>query len=185
MPSAVVWIAHLALIGWWAVVSSSAAVLVLDLLRRWNARSTLAGYWQWLPRRAVICLPPGKAALFLGVQLAATGLYLGSSFAHDTRIDFFRRQVLTSRNIAGGRVASFAMGGLNYQIEHHLFPNMPRPNLRKARPIIQRFCQDSSITYNQVTILRAWAIVAGCLDTVGLAARDPFQCSMVTALRPR
>jgi len=45
MPSAVVWIAHLALIGW-AVVSSSAAVLVLDLLRRWNARSTLAGHWQ-------------------------------------------------------------------------------------------------------------------------------------------
>ena len=103
-------------------------------------------------------LPPtGQSALFLGVQLAATGLYLGSSFAashigmpvlaHDTRIDFFRRQVLTSRNIAGGRVASFAMGGLNYQIEHHLFPNMPRPNLRKARPIVQRFCQDSSITY--------------------------------------
>ena len=57
--------------------------------------------------------------------------------------------------------------------------------LRKTRPIIQRFCQDSSITYQRVTILRAWAIVAGYLNTVGLAARDPFRCPMVTALRPR
>ena len=39
--------------------------------------------------------------------------------------------------------------------------------------------------YQQVTILRAWAIVAGYLNTVGLAARDPFRCPMVTALRPR
>ena len=66
-----------------------------------------------------------------------------------------------------------------------LFLNMPRPNLGKARPMIQQFCPDPSIAYQQVTILRAWATAAGYLNTVGRAARDPFRCPLVTALRPR
>ena len=49
------------------------------------------------------------------------------SRAPDDRLDFLRRQVLTSRNVRGGRFTDFALGGLNYQIEHHLFPSMPRP----------------------------------------------------------
>ncbi len=44
------------------------------------------------------------------------------------KLDFLRRQVLMSRNVRGGVIADFAMGGLNYQIEHHLFPSMPRPD---------------------------------------------------------
>ena len=55
----------------------------------------------------------------------------------DARVDFLRRQVLMSRNIIGNRFTTFLMGGLNYQIEHHLFPSMPRPNLRRAQRIIQ------------------------------------------------
>ena len=133
-----------------------------------------------------------RAAAFLGVQLALTGLYLGVSFAashigmpilpHDSRIDFFRRQVLTSRNIRGGRIASFAMGGLNYQIEHHLFPNMARPNLGRARTVVQQFCAGRDVTYHEVTIVRAWRIVVGYLNRVGLAARA-FQCPVTAALR--
>src|SRR5664280_2366208 len=38
------------------------------------------------------------------------------------KVDFLRRQVLMSRNISGGRITGYAMGSLNYQIEHHLFP---------------------------------------------------------------
>ena len=48
------------------------------------------------------------------------------------------RQVLTSRNIRGGPFTDAALGGLNYQIEHHLFPSMPRANLRRAQPVVQR-----------------------------------------------
>ena len=71
---------------------------------------------------------------FIGVQLAVFGLYMGSTFApnhkgmpllpRDSKVDFLRRQVLTSRNIKGNWVMDTFMGGLNYQIEHHLFPNM-------------------------------------------------------------
>ncbi len=160
--------------------------------RRWTELSMLLVRLGGYPALLFIVLSPGRAAAFLGVQLAVTGLYLGTAFAashigmailpHDSRIDFFRRQVLTSRNVSGGRVASFAMGGLNYQIEHHLFPNMPRPHLHRARPIVQNFCASNSIDYNEVTILRAWHIVATYLNKVGLSART-FACPMVSALR--
>lgn len=45
-----------------------------------------------------------------------------------------RRQVSASRNIRDGRLIDFVLGGPNYQIEHHLLPSMPRPNLRPWRP---------------------------------------------------
>ncbi len=162
------------------------------LKRRWTEAAMLVVRLGGYPALLFIFLSPGRAGAFLGVQLAVTGLYLGTAFAashigmpilpHDSRIDFLRRQVLTSRNVAGGRVASFAMGGLNYQIEHHLFPSMPRPNLSKMRPIVQNFCANNAIDYHEVTILRAWHIVATHLNKVGLSART-FQCPMVTAMR--
>ena len=45
----------------------------------------------------------------------------------------------TSRNVTGGWLTDTALGGLNYQIEHHLFPAMPTPNLRKAQPIVEAY----------------------------------------------
>jgi fatty acid desaturase len=38
-------------------------------------------------------------------------------------------------------------GGLNYQIEHHLFPTMPRPNLGKASHMVRRFCEEHDLPY--------------------------------------
>ena len=101
----------------------------------------------------VVALPPGKAAAFLGVQMGLFGLLLGGAFApnhtgmpivaHNEKIDFLRRQVLMSRNIRGGWPTHFALGGLNYQIEHHLFPSMPRSNLRRAQPIVRDYLRQS------------------------------------------
>ena len=61
----------------------------------------------------------------------------------------------------------------------------PRPTLRRVRPIVADFCREHEITYNEVTIFRAWSIVATYLNRVGLAAgRDPFVCPVVASLRP-
>jgi fatty acid desaturase len=141
----------------------------------------------------LIVLPPGKAAAFLGVQLGLYGLYLGCAFApnhtgmpivpRNMKIDFLRRQVLMSRNVTGGRFVHFALGGLNYQVEHHLFPNMPRPNLRRAQPLVHRHCQRYDIPYTATSLPASYGIVVRYLNNVGLSARNPFACPLAAQLR--
>ncbi|SFK19343.1 fatty acid desaturase [Cellulomonas sp. KH9] len=138
-------------------------------------------------------LPVGMALAFLGVQLGLFGVYMGASFAPNhkgmpvvpasAKMDFLRRQVLLSRNITGGRLVDWFMGGLNHQVEHHLFPSMPSPALRAARPVVQEFCESRGITYTQTTLLESYRIVVRYLNEVGLAARDPFQCPLVAEYR--
>ena len=138
-------------------------------------------------------LPVGMAFAFLGVQLGLFGLYMGAVFApnhkgmpivpKDARIDFLRRQVLMSRNVKGGRVVDEFMGGLNYQIEHHLFPNMARPHLRHVQPIVREFCASRGISYTETTMVKSYGIVIRYLNRVGLAARDPFQCPLTMEYR--
>ena len=133
-----------------------------------------------------LALPLGMAFAFLGVQLAVFGVYMGASFAPnhkgmpiiapDAKLDFFSKQVRTSRNISGGWWATALMGGLNYQVEHHLFPSMPRPHLARAREIVRDFCASHDVPYTETTLLRSYGIVIDYLNRVGLAARDPFDC---------
>ncbi|WP_373692940.1 fatty acid desaturase family protein [Agromyces silvae] len=138
-------------------------------------------------------MPFGMACAFLGVQLAVFGVYMGASFAPnhkgmpivpaDAKLDFFSKQVLTSRNISGGIWANALMGGLNYQIEHHLFPSMARPHLAKARQIVREHCRTTGTPYTETTLVRSYGIVIRYLNRVGLAARDPFDCPMVQRFR--
>ncbi|QWF79010.1 hypothetical protein HUW46_02411 [Amycolatopsis sp. CA-230715] len=115
---------------------------------------------------AFLLLSPMKALAFLAVQQAVFGFYMGCSFApnhkgmpifaREEKIDFLRRQVLTSRNIRGGVIADFLLGGLNYQIEHHLFPSMPRCNLKHAQHVVRDFCREHGISYYETSAIRSY-----------------------------
>lgn len=138
-------------------------------------------------------LSPGLAVAFLAVQLGVFGFNMGATFApnhkgmplvpRDLSVDFLRRQVLMSRNVRGGRLVDVAMGGLNYQIEHHLFPNMPLPGLRQAQPLVRRFCARRGVPYAETSVLGSWRIVVRHLNDVGAGAADPFQCPLAAQLR--
>jgi fatty acid desaturase len=129
----------------------------------------------------LLVLPPLQAVVFVLVQQGLFGLYLGCSFApnhkgmptltDEQELDFLRRQVLTSRNVRGSRLVDFLLGGLNYQIEHHLFPNMPRPNLRRAQPLIRAFCREHDIDYSEATMFGSYAEALRHLHTVGAPLR--------------
>lgn len=135
----------------------------------------------------------GLAIAFAVVHHAAFGIYNSSVFAsnhkgmpvidENTRMDFLREQVLTSRNVTGSKFIDFWCGGLNLQIEHHLFPTMPRNNLRKAQPIVEQFCKERGISYEATSLGMSYVKVLSHLNRVGssLRGRGP---KAVAAVRP-
>ncbi|WP_158895881.1 fatty acid desaturase family protein [Amycolatopsis anabasis] len=129
-----------------------------------------------------LVLSPLKAVLFIAVHQGLMGVYLGCSFApnhkgmpvlaKNEKLDYLRKQVLTSRNVTGGRWVDFLLGGLNYQIEHHLFPSMPRPNLRRAQVLVHDFCTRHGIDYAQCGLTQSYAWVLRHLHAVGAPLRQ-------------
>jgi fatty acid desaturase len=167
--------AHLHLASLKAVIRGghSRANLVEGLL----LLAHVAGYVTAL----VLVLSPLQAVAFIVVQQGLFGLYLGCAFAPNHKgmptltdadqLDFLRRQVLTSRNVRGSRLVDFLLGGLNYQIEHHLFPNMPRPNLRRAQPLVRAFCQHHGLPYTEASLVGSYAEAVRHLHRVGAPLR--------------
>jgi len=124
-------------------------------------------------------LGPLQALAFVVVHQALFGIYLGLTFAPnhkgmphpDGTEDFLRKQVLTSRNVRGGWLVDIALGGLNHQIEHHLFPAMPTPNLRKAQPIVQAYCAEIGVPYEVTGLIDSYAQAFRHLHDVGAELR--------------
>ncbi|MFJ4801431.1 fatty acid desaturase family protein [Streptomyces murinus] len=124
-----------------------------------------------------LVLSPGKAVAFLAVHQCLFGVYLGCTFAPnhkgmptlrgDERPDFLRRQVLTSRNVRGGPLTDVMLGGLNYQIEHHLFPSMPTPHLRRARTVVRAYCAEIGVPYHETGLIRSYREALTHMHRVG------------------
>lgn len=162
---------------------------------RWVELALIVARFALLLTPIFLMLPLGMAFAFWGVQLAVFGIYMGAAFAPnhkgmpiidpEAKLDFFTKQVRTSRNVSGGWWATWLMGGLNYQIEHHLFPSMPRMHLAQAREIVKDYCETVDVPYAETTLFKSYGIVIRYLNEVGLAARDPFECGIVSKFRTK
>jgi fatty acid desaturase len=127
-------------------------------------------------------LEPLQALLFIAVHRGLFGMFMVSIFApnhkampvlaRESQLDFLRRQVLTSRNVSAHPITDFWYGGLNYQIEHHLFPRLPRNKLREAQQIIRSFCGDHSIAYHETSVLQSYREILQHLHEVGAPLRE-------------
>ncbi|MPQ98205.1 acyl-CoA desaturase [Modestobacter sp. I12A-02628] len=148
--------------------------------QRWREGTLLAVNLVAFVTVPFLVLTPLQAVAFIAVHQAVFGFYMGCSFApnhkgmppltDEEEADYLRRQVLTSRNIRGGVVTDFALGGLNYQVEHHLFPSMPRPNLRHAQPLVAAFCAAKGVRYVETSAADSYGQVLKHLDDVGTPA---------------
>ncbi|MGI8668145.1 MAG: fatty acid desaturase family protein [Jatrophihabitans sp.] len=128
-----------------------------------------------------LVMSPVKVLVFVVIQEAIFGLYMGLSFApnhkgmlilsSDEQLDYLRRQVLTSRNVRGGMLTDVLLGGLNYQIEHHLFPNMPRHSLRRAQQVVRSYCADVQVSYTETSLLGSYTAALSYLSQLGATAR--------------
>jgi fatty acid desaturase len=127
----------------------------------------------------LLVLSPLKALAFLVVQQAVFSVYLGISFAPNhkgmpiiesaSEACFARRQVVTARNVSGGWLTTFMLGGLNYQIEHHLFPSMPRPSLRRVQGLVRDFCAATDLGYSEENFVESFRQIIHHLSDAGAA----------------
>ncbi|MEV0094925.1 acyl-CoA desaturase [Streptomyces sp. NPDC050738] len=119
------------------------------------------------------------AIVFALLHHALFGLHLGMTFApnhkgmempdpeSEERWGHLKRQVLTSRNVRGGLLTDWFLGGLNYQIEHHLFPSMPRPHLRLAQPLVRAHCRELGIPYTETGLVDSYRQALTHMHEVG------------------
>ena len=120
------------------------------------------------------------AIAFIVCSKAVAGLYAGLVFAPNhkgmlmvdegSQISLFRQQVLTSRNVRSSPLNDFLYGGLNYQIEHHLFPFLRQDQLGAAQAIIRPYCTEQGIRYYETGIFQSLKEIFRYLHEVG--ARD-------------
>jgi fatty acid desaturase len=146
---------------------------------RWTEGSLLLAHVVAYVTIIALVLPLGQAIAFVAVQQGVFGLYMGVSFAPNHKgmpmedpadhWDFLRRQVITSRNIKGSPFVDFLLGGLNYQIEHHLFPSLPRPSLKRVQPLVREFCAELGVPYVECSVVGSYGQAIGHLHNVGRA----------------
>ena len=162
-------------------VSGFRALAKPNLKRRGVEATLLVTHCVLYLAALLVVLSPAKALVFFVVHQALWGVYMGSIFAPGhkgmptlkpgEKLDFLRRQVLTSRNVRGGIFIDTLMGGLNYQIEHHLFPSMPTPHLRRAQAIVRDYCAELSIPYHERGLIGSWTEALTHLHRVGAPLR--------------
>jgi fatty acid desaturase len=124
------------------------------------------------------------AFAFIALHQMALGLSLGSIFApnhkamplvdgqDESHVDFLRRQVLTSRNIHSNPINDFIYGGLNYQIEHHLFPSIPRNKMAELKPLVQKFCEERGVDYYETSTLQSFREILDHMHELGAPLRE-------------
>ncbi len=107
-----------------------------------------------------LVLPLISAALFIAIFTACVGYYMGFAFApnhkgkevlsEDTKVTW-RHQIVHTRNLYPSWPQFYFWGGLNYQVEHHLFPTASRFNYPYIQPIVKKFCEEKGIPYHETS----------------------------------
>jgi fatty acid desaturase len=138
-----------------------------------------------------LLLPPAEAIVALAVSEASLGIFFGSIFAPNHKgmpmapdADYLRRQVVTARNVRPNPVVDFWFIGLNYQIEHHLFPTLARNKLGAARVIVRRFCAERRVPYVEVGVLRSFVEILQGLSEASAGATAPAAAAAEIAAAP-
>lgn len=108
-------------------------------------------------------MPPLTAIAYFFTAQCGCGLMLATVFGlghngmavypADQRPDFWKLQVSTTRNVTSTWFVDWFCGGLQYQVDHHLFPTLPRHNLKKVHVLVESFCKEYGVTYHEADML--------------------------------
>lgn len=150
--------------------------------RPWPDMPLMLAGLSWRLALPFVLAPWDEALLFVVLGEMVFGVYLGLTFlvnhvamptlGAEEALDRIRLQVQTARNLSGGRVTAYLFGGLDSQIEHHLFPQMPRWRLRHARPIVREACRAAAVRYHETSFARAIAEIFRAMSAVSALLRQ-------------
>nr|WAY16336.1 front-end fatty acid desaturase group B iso2 [Platynereis dumerilii] len=92
----------------------------------------------------------------------------------DQEHDWLKAQTLTTCNVQPGIFNDWFTGHLNYQIEHHLFPTMPRHNFHKVAPLVRSLCKKHNLPYVEKSLGVAFADILTSLKKSGQLWYDAY-----------
>ncbi|MBF6023100.1 fatty acid desaturase family protein [Lysobacter niastensis] len=130
---------------------------------------TWAAAWEVLGAQAVWFIAAGQALSGLYMGLAFSTNHLGMPLASESRAGR-AWQIAHTRNIRTNRVGAYLLGGLNLQIEHHLYPALDRSAVRAMQPAIERECRAAGIPYRSTGLINALIEVQASLHRVAREA---------------
>lgn len=124
----------------------------------------LSGMFLWYVLPFMV-FPLNKALLFFILTNEASGFYMLNIFAPNhkgmpqigagLKFSFLEHQIVTSRNIYGHWLTDYVYLGLNYQIEHHLFPDCPRSKLNRITPFVRQLCRRYRLNFAEMGVIES------------------------------
>jgi len=135
---------------------------------------TLSLHWIWYS--TVLYFASNRILFFLISQgIAGFGIAIIVFFNHyachhykesTEEFDFLELQLRTTRDMEPGPIVDWICGGLNYQIEHHLFPTAPRYNLNAISKEVKKFCEQENLPYQSADFITGVGYLLQQLGTV-------------------
>lgn len=168
--------------------------ILLGSRERWQYKNLewlgLIGFWVWFIALMRTLPTNGELVCYLLLSHAIAGvLHVQITLSHFSMPAYFgrpdykndescwvRKQLATSMNVYSYWWNDWFHGGLQFQIEHHLFPRLPRHNLRYAMPLVKELCRKHNVHYHQPGFFRAnWEIIQGLRAAAVQAAKFPVE----------
>lgn len=161
-----------------AAAASGNVVVISDVRLRHPMLEKLSvvAHWSWYLALIALTMTPLSAAVFILASQGVAGFLMALAFGvghngmevfdADKRPGFAELQVRTTRDVVDTPFNAFITGGLHYQIEHHLFPTMPRHNLGSVAPAVRELCAKHGVPYRCRGLLEGNAEVLAHLADV-------------------
>ncbi|KAL3829703.1 hypothetical protein ACJIZ3_018505 [Penstemon smallii] len=139
-------------------------------------------FWTWFPLLVSYLPNWNERVLFVLVSFCVTAIqhvqFCLNHFAANVYVgapkgnDWFEKQTSGTIDIACSSWMDWFFGGLQFQLEHHLFPRLPRSQLRKISPAVQELCKKHNLPYRSLSFLEANVWTIKTLRTAALEARN-------------
>ncbi|KAI0750049.1 fatty acid desaturase-domain-containing protein [Daedaleopsis nitida] len=180
---------NLYLLSWLHLLSPRAAQLGSAWWTRWLELAFMIGYWalfgyallwrtlpDW-PTRVVFVLASHAVTMLLHVQITLSHWGMPTADLGPAE-SFAQRQLRTTMDVDCPAWLDFLHGGLQFQAVHHLFPCMPRHNLRKGQVLVREFCAKTGIAYTCQGFVAGNGVVLTRLEEVARMVETLVQCQM-------